>query len=317
MRVLLTIPHYFNPQGSGPHGSLQRNPQPRIEALTRCVRSLYETLGPVGRYYAHDRDRLRLEPQPANTRTQVDLDIVLCTTGDFHLLEKLPLPSNVFLQESFSLEDPKNLGLGCHLTLKRQLGFYDYYGYLEDDLILRDAYFFQKLNWFNQHLGDQAVLQPNRFEVAQQGDPAKVYVDPDFECISQNFADCPHNFSDNQVLSAQFMGQLLTFNRAKDPHSGCFFLNAQQMEYWSQQPHFMNYSRQFISGLESCATLGLMETFRVYKPAFENANFLEIQHCGEALLQNWDKNPGFGYIDRKQLQEAAQPEQTASPAQPS
>lgn len=265
------------------------------------MRSLYETFGTVGRYYAHDHSCSRLEPQPANTRTQVDLDIVLCTTGDFHLLDKLPLPSNLFTQKTFSLDDPKNLGLGCHLTLKCQLGVYDYYGYLEDDLILRDAYFFQKLNWFNRRLGDQAVLQPNRFEVAQQGQPAKVYVDPDFESISPTFADCPHNFSDNQILSAEFMGQPLTFNRARDPHSGCFFLNARQMEFWSQQPCFMNYSRRFISGLESCATLGLMETFRVYKPAFENASFLEIQHCDDALLRAWDENPSFGYI-RRQLE---------------
>ncbi|KPQ40147.1 MAG: hypothetical protein HLUCCO16_04060 [Phormidium sp. OSCR] len=314
MRVLLTIPHYFNPQGSGKHGSLQRNPQPRIEALVRCLRSLYETFATVGRYYAHDRSHSRLEPQPANTRTQVDLDVVLCTTGNFHLLEKLPLPSNLFRQESFSLENPKYLGLGCHLTLKRQLGSYDYYGYLEDDLILQDAYFFQKLNWFNQQMGDQSVLQPNRFEVAQQGQPAKVYVDPDLESISPTFADCPHNFSDNQVLSAQFMGESLRFNRAKDPHSGCFFLNARQMEFWSQQPCFMNYSRQFISGLESCATLGLMETFRVYKPAFENANFLEIQHCGDTLLRSWDKNPGFAYFPRKQSPDTEQPGPTAKSA---
>lgn len=134
-----------------------------------------------------------------------------------------PLPVGLVRQESFILEDPQWLGLGCHLTLQRQLGSYDYYGYLEDDLILRDGYFFQKLSWFNQQVGDSLVLQPNRFEVSQQGSPEKVYVDADFESISQLFAGCPHDFSDQQQLIAQFLGQRLQFNRARNPHSGCFF----------------------------------------------------------------------------------------------
>ncbi|WP_159789002.1 calcium-binding protein [Sodalinema gerasimenkoae] len=302
MRVLLTIPHYFNPQGSNAHGSLQTNPQPRIEGLTACLRSLYETFGTGQSYYAHDAEQSRVERQPANCYSRVELDVVICTTADFHLLDQLDqlrVPSALFRRESFSLEDPKWLGLGCHLVLKRQLGFYDYYGYFEDDLILRDGYFFQKLNWFNQHLGDEVVLQSNRFEVTQQGVPEKVYVDADFESISPLFADCPHDFSDKQRLSAQFLGQPLHFNRARNPHSGCFFLNARQMDYWTQQPHFMNFSRRFISGLETCATLGLMETFPVYKPAFENANFLEIQHRGDTLIQKWQEDNRFRYFSRR------------------
>ncbi len=298
MRVLLTIPHYFNPQGSGDHGSLQRNPQPRIAGLTACLRSLYETFGPTQSYYAHDPQQSRVERQAANTNTQVDLDVVVCTTADFHLLDQIPFPSQLFVQESFCLEDPQWLGLGCHLTLKRQLGFYDYYGYLEDDLILRDSYFFQKLDWFNQRLGDEVLLQPNRFEVAQQGHPEKVYVDPDFESINDQFIGNPHDFQDEQGFSAVFMGQSLNFCRAKNPHAGCFFLNARQMDYWSKQPHFMNFSRRFISGLETCATLGLMQTFRVYQPAFENANFLEIQHYGETLMREWQEDTRFRYFSR-------------------
>ncbi|MCC5896464.1 MAG: calcium-binding protein [Phormidium sp. BM_Day4_Bin.17] len=299
MRVLLTIPHYFNPQGSNAHGSLQANPQPRIEGLTACLRSLYETFGTGQSYYAHNAEQSRVERQPANERTQVELDVVICTTADFHLLDQLPIPSALFRHESFTLEDPKWLGLGCHLILKRHLGFYDYYGYLEDDLILRDSHFFQKLKWFNQHIGDDAVLQANRFEVAEQDIPEKVYVDADFESISPVFTGCPHDFSDKQRLSAQFLGQLIDFNRARNPHSGCFFLNARQMNHWTQQPHFMNFSRRFIGGLETCATLGLMETFSVYKPAFENASFLEIQHCGNALSQKWQKDDRFRYFSRR------------------
>lgn len=60
----------------------------------------------------------------------------------------------------------------------------------------------------------------------------------------------------------------------------------------------MNFSRRFISGLETCATLGLMETFSVYQPAFENANFLEVQHWGDALTRSWQEDDSFSYRSR-------------------
>ena len=37
--------------------------------------------------------------------------------------------------------------------------------------------------------------------------------------------------------------------------------------------------------LESAATLGIMRAFRIYKPAPENASFLEIEHHGSAFIR--------------------------------
>jgi hypothetical protein len=36
--------------------------------------------------------------------------------------------------------------------------------------------------------------------------------------------------------------------------------------------------------LESVATLGIMRTFRIYKPSPAYASFLEVQHFGTAFL---------------------------------
>lgn len=76
------------------------------------------------------------------------------------------------------------------------------------------------------------------------------------------------------------MGQDIIIKRAENPHSGCFFLNQKQMEDWASQAYFQKIDCRFFGPLESAATLGLARTFRVYKPAPENANFLEIQHFG-------------------------------------
>ena len=56
------------------------------------------------------------------------------------------------------------------------------------------------------------------------------------------------------------------------------------METWSRQPHFLDRDTSFIGPLESAATLGIMRTFRVYKPAVESAGFLEIEHFGTSFL---------------------------------
>ena len=40
----------------------------------------------------------------------------------------------------------------------------------------------------------------------------------------------------------------------------------------------------FLGPLESAATLGILRTFSIYKPAPENAAFLEIAHAGNAFL---------------------------------
>jgi hypothetical protein len=57
------------------------------------------------------------------------------------------------------------------------------------------------------------------------------------------------------------------------------------MAHWANQPHFLDRDTSFIGPLESAATLGIMKTFRIYKTAPNQANFLEIQHFGTAFVR--------------------------------
>jgi hypothetical protein len=79
-------------------------------------------------------------------------------------------------------------------------------------------------------------------------------------------------------LQAEYLGAPLRFNRCANPHAGCYFLNARQMARWAQQPDFGKPSDAFVTVFESGATLGLMKHFKVYKPALDNGNFLEVEH---------------------------------------
>ena len=178
--------------------------------------------------------------------------------------------------------EPLLLGFECHAALSERLGAYDYYAYLEDDLIVRDPWFFVKLAWFTGHVGEEALLQPNRYEFSADGPIPKAYIDGDIveraTVAFQNVAEVP------RVLG-EALGVRVEFRRALNPHSGAFFLTAGQMAHWVRQPTFLDRDVRFIGPLESAASLGVMRTFRVYKPAPENANFLEIEHFGTGFLR--------------------------------
>jgi hypothetical protein len=281
MRVLVAIPHYFRP-ADGPsqparwHASLAGDPAPRLAALRGCITALHQLYGGAQRII----DQTTLHARPANAPGACDLDIVVCTTGQDHLIPYLALPP-----ESFRLHPtdcpPLFLGFECHAVLREGLDRYDFFAYLEDDLICRDPWLFAKLAWFTGHLGDELLLQPNRYELRALGFVPKAYIDGD---IARHLTSKYQDLDEIPKLSSSVLSVPVRFCRPANPHSGCFFLNARQMARWAAQPYFLDRDTGFIGPLESAATLGIMRTFRIYKPAVESANFLEIEHYGTGFI---------------------------------
>jgi hypothetical protein len=280
MRILFTIPHYFRPSGQAitgrKHGSVTRSPQVRVSALTACVASLHQLFSPSQCVLEHaSRLARRLEPsEPAQA------DVVVCTAGTDHLLDQLRLPAHL-VERRTTTADPLLLGYECHSLLRERLGRYDYYCYLEDDLILSDPWLFRKLAWFNRRYGDAKLLQPNRFESGPHSPVRKIYVDGALPPL----CTAPYQeIGKEPELVAEALGVPVVFRRTSNPHAGCFFLSASQMEHWAGQPYFLDRATSFIGALESAATLGIMRAFEVYKPGLENGDFLEVQHHGTAYL---------------------------------
>ena len=281
MRILAAIPHYYAANRVSPdtrwHGSLGDAANVRAGAVSACIRTLHQLYGPAEHII---QQATRVAP-PANERTAGTIDVVICTTGESHLLDRLGLPAGAYTHRAGGCAAPL-LGFECHAALRDGLGGkYDYYVYLEDDLISRDPWLFVKLAWFNQQLGDEVLLQPNRYEVGPLGLVHKAYVDGD---LADNVTAPFQDVAVAPVATAGLLGTTVRFARAKNPHAGCFFLNARQMESWAGRPYFLDRDISFVGPLESAATLGIMQTFRVYKPAAENAAFLEIEHFGTSFL---------------------------------
>jgi hypothetical protein len=277
MRILFAIPHYFNSAPSpGRHGSLGGDPAPRIQSLANCLAGLHQLFGRPQCMI----DIGRRTTIPANRTTATQSDIIVCTTGGAHLLDRTGLGPGYFTHRPTNAE-PLLLGFECHAALRERLGNYDFYCYLEDDILLRDPWFFVKLRWFNQQFGDETLLMPNRFEVARNSIVHKAYVDgPLLPRVTALFQDV----RDRPTLEGELFGVRVTFRRPLNPHSGTFFLNARQMAAFAARPDFLDRDTLFVGPLESAATLGVMRAFRIYKPDPEAAGFLEVEHPGRRFL---------------------------------
>ncbi|MDF5706209.1 MAG: calcium-binding protein [Nostoc sp. S4] len=276
MRILLTIAHFFKFSNEGRHASQRKDPQPRLQALSKSLTTLHQLFG-KSQSVINIAQRLAF---PVNQPLSHELDIVICTTQNNHLLNQLSVLSHLYRHHSTNVE-PMLLGFECQVFLQSCLGQYDYYCFLEDDLIIHDPWFFIKLNWFTQQAGDSNLLQPNRYEISPHGLVHKAYIDGDLALrVTAPF----QNVREQQELKGSIMNTPIIFHRALNPHAGCYFLNANQMAQWANKDYFLDRNTSFVGPLESAATLGIMKTFRIYKTSPEQASFLEIQHFGTGFL---------------------------------
>jgi nucleotide-binding universal stress UspA family protein len=281
MRVLVTIPHYVRPGETSAdgrvYGALAADSEPRLRALIACLTALHQSFGAPPCFIHHGRRIAEM----AEAVTPNSVDVVICTTRGHHLLDRLGVAPRYYTHHATDVE-PLLLGFACHAVLRDRLGSYDYFCYMEDDLIVHDPWFFHKLAWFNRQVGDDKLLQANRFEACLNHLVAKVYVDGELNPA----ATAPfQNLGDSPPLVGEAFGMRVQFQRTLNPHSGCFFLNARQMGYWASQPHFTDHASRFIGPLETAASLGIMRTFKIYRPAPANADFLEVQHAGTGYLE--------------------------------
>ena len=149
--------------------------------------------------------------------------------------------------------------------------------------MVADGSFFDKLAWFSSRAGEDRVLLPNRFETQPGHAFGKLYIDHSSVTALPPQSVDPH---DTAVIKAAFLGGEVMFSRPVVPHAGCFFLGERQMRRWMDQPYFGDRDTGYHGPLESAATLGLIRTFKLYKPTQQSSGFLEILHACNRYLGN-------------------------------
>ncbi len=308
MKILVTIPHYYLHDPNGVYAS-NGNPNRKVKNLQKLLlhlKTLFEWPQAYCRYDLQHADGARFTDADFKAKKPISrtlsnyyaanevfhskVDIVLATKGACHVLEQLEIAQDTYERRDLPDVDPKLLGFSCQDILKERRGKYDYYCYMEDDLVIHDPLFFQKLVWFNELFGSSAVLLPHRFEYNEHCVFQKGYVDTDgFEAGSElveylAFAQKYIDFNEQPILTANMPGGDMRFIKARNPHSGCFFLTSEQFERWLSRPYYGERTGEFSSTFESPATWGLIRTFSVYKSDFPTAAFFEIEHASARFL---------------------------------
>lgn len=273
MRLFFAIPHFFAPRDAQ---ATNRSERPaargeRAAALARVISALHQSFG-AGIYGLDHFNKAARQAAPPGGH---EIEIVVCTTGEAHLLDELTALRPFFRHHPTSAAPPL-LGFECHRLLAEARGRHDYYAYLEDDVVLSDPLFFHKRRLFDRLYAPEALLQPQRFERQQGGVMQKLYVDyhlaPARTRAHQDLAATPR-------LTLSFLDETVVFERSAYPSAGCFLLDAEQLARWVRAPAFLDGDLSYLSPLDSAATLSVMKTFRIYKPALDQAWFLEVEHA--------------------------------------
>lgn len=278
MRILITIVHHWNPEGGGLHASLRPKLEPRLYALQDQLLAFRRMGTRQGVLNIANK-----AVEDANQALRHTFTIKVVTDGRHHVLDHLEECYREMVDEvATAPAHPKALGFEAHQVLADHLNDgYDLYAYFEDDLLVHDPLFFQKIFWFQQSLGERCVLMPHRYESFWKPVDTvdRFYIDGPMEEheLKMLIPDPP------EAVSTPLPAGQVTFTSPLNPHSGCFVLSQAQMRHWSEQPWFLDRDSSLISPLESAATLGLLKTFQLYKPHIAFAAFLELQHWGTSF----------------------------------
>ena len=282
MRLLFAVVHYFKP-GNGRHGSLAADPQPRIDALKRLILQIHRVFGQPAAMLNHCERRVDWVEDGGGL-----VDICVCVRGDCHVLDHLDDLKGLFQPIVCETEDPRWLGFAAQNVIvdayqQAELSHqpYDYIAYLEDDIILNDADFFMKLRLFNRTFGNQYLLMPNRIETLEiQGQLRRFYIDGNYNPA----ASSQYRQSIETSFSMQHLGEWVHFEQPSNLHSGCFFLNRDQAQLFAASGHAAVVDTSFHGPLESAATLAMLKTFQILKPALANGRFLTVEHGGRNFM---------------------------------
>ena len=296
MKILIVIPHYYKYDPKSKNASSYMKDEARAKVLQETITSIFDTFNPNDRYInnALVENQLIYYLESANTRLKYKIDICICTYKDFHLLDMIDIPKYKYHRIDVNTSSPIYLEFGCLKVLKNNLNHYDYNCLLEDDLVINDSYFFNKLSWFEDTFGIDCLLQPHRYIINQYPRFTKVYCDPELQkSLMRRWV----NFNSKLNLEAIYLNKKIKFIKSTNPHSGSFFLSSRQFEHMVNEKSYGIPTAEFISPIESAATLGIMKSFNVYKTVQEDNNFFEIEHRGYDAWKFQDNSNIVTYIN--------------------
>jgi len=275
MRILVVIAHYFSAAptidmtGMTGLGST-RAPLAKIAAVNSAITALH-------RYYGPYRAQRNPDGFMHYDKSEPVLDIVIVTAPGKNLLDRIDIDPSLYTVEYPEVE-PLLLGFEAQRIMRERAGRYDMYAFIEDDLIVTDPCYFEKVQWFATSVDPNAMLMPVRYEMSHSGVPAKVIVEPRMSRELLSHIVPPNRPS---KLQATWHGQQQTFRHPYNPHSGSYAVTAGQLDVWMRHPSFYDRDTSWMNDPLVCAaTYAPGKVFDIYMSAEPNPWFLEIEHYG-------------------------------------
>lgn len=203
-----------------------------------------------------------------NSFAHCQLSIVISTVSGRHITAYLPdYQINCIRVQEETDCDPMFIGFRAQDELINKVDQFDWFLFIEDDIVLHDSYILEKLAKFQSKCGyDHAVLLPNRYEFWEG---TKSYID-------LTILNPPDRIW-NGLSAVEIEG--VKFAECVNPHTGFYCLSQNQLKHWiSSGRAWRNKDLGFGGPRECAATYSLLECFSLYKPHPSNLHFLEVKH---------------------------------------
>lgn len=201
-----------------------------------------------------------------------DLTIVVQTLPNRHVTAYLPEYQINCIQVQEGPEcDPMFVGFRLQEEFVNKVDEFDWFLFIEDDIILYDSFTIEKLEKFNRQSGyESAILYPNRYEMYEG---TKRYIDLTIDT----------DLAWNQLSAVEI--ENVKFAEFTNPHAAFYCLSRKQMKQWIKSGRSWKNQVVSVGSLESAATFCLLECFSIYKPHPSNLNYFEVRHYDHKYSQ--------------------------------
>lgn len=292
--VKVAIPHFFQESYSTNYGSSRvGNKIDREFAFYNCLSSLLAVGDSHSNTYL-DLARTCLVPFSFSDCLigPIQLDIHIFINNHDCLPTVLDHFESLITLHKLGLDDPRLLPSHASRFLLENDSPFELNYYTEDDLVIRDPYFFSKQLWFLTQTSHRFVLMPHRFEQCVGSYPNKLFVDGPNSRLPESASELDKRNNNLERICASGIDPLtntkIDFVYAQNPHSGCFILSKKQINYLQDG---QLRAKTFISELETAATGSVYPHFSILKPSWFHSWFLQVQHSNPSfltLLNKWN-----------------------------
>ena len=275
MRILISIPHIFSPkQGSLYSSENELKKEIKMSALLEATHGNLDRNSNINYIHASLGKGQKVITREFKT-DNTTIDIMVYTKIGCTLATNLP--SRQELQINY-LKNIENMKVAEYASIKALEMYYKYdlICYMEDDIAITDIDFFSKLGLMYKNIPSDYALMPHRCEKINGKGFVILSGDPDGG-RKDLFWDT------GEMFKYKWNDKWVTFYRAINPHSGCYFLGKEQAKrvynYWKDRNWKSKY--QLSGPLEQAASGMLLPVLKIMKPVKEQFKFLMVTHQDE------------------------------------